>query len=480
MRKTTDQFIIDAKKVHGEIYNYSLVNYINNHTKVSIICGEHGLFSKSPYKHIEGQGCPKCTLKKLSKSYSKTTEDFINDAKKIHGDKYDYSLTEYVDSSKKVDIICKEHGVFSVLPNNHYKQNCPKCKEKDRYLTTKDFIDKACILHNKYDYSETEYINSKTKVIIKCEEHGVFEQIPNDHLNGKGCPKCGLAYNKMEDEIKEFIKSLNINIIENSKQIISPLELDIFIPSHNLAIEFDGLYWHSEVYKDKNYHLNKTELCQSKNIRLIHIFEDEWLFKKEIVKSRLKNMLGLTPNKVYGRKCVIKEVIPKEAKIFLENNHIQGNVNSKIRLGLYYNGILIGLMTFGGLRKNLGNKTNENIYELFRFCNLSNYVIIGGADKLLKHFIKHYKPKEIISYADRRWSQGDLYNKLNFIFSHNTKPNYFYLVNDKRENRFNYRKDMLIKEGFDKNKTEHDIMLERKLYRIYDCGSICFKIKMTD
>jgi hypothetical protein len=472
-----EKFINKAIIKFGNKFNYDEIYYIDSTTKIKIKCNKHNLFFyQAPSEHLRNKnGCNVCT-----RNPKVNTDYFVQKSKEIHGDKYDYSLTEYVDSSKKVDIICKEHGVFSVLPNNHYKQNCPKCKEKDRYLTTKDFIDKACILHNKYDYSETEYINSKTKVIIKCEEHGVFEQIPNDHLNGKGCPKCGLAYNKMEDEIKEFIKSLNINIIENSKQIISPLELDIFIPSHNLAIEFDGLYWHSEVYKDKNYHLNKTELCQSKNIRLIHIFEDEWLFKKEIVKSRLKNMLGLTPNKVYGRKCVIKEVIPKEAKIFLENNHIQGNVNSKIRLGLYYNGILIGLMTFGGLRKNLGNKTNENIYELFRFCNLSNYVIIGGADKLLKHFIKHYKPKEIISYADRRWSQGDLYNKLNFIFSHNTKPNYFYLVNDKRENRFNYRKDMLIKEGFDKNKTEHDIMLERKLYRIYDCGSICFKIKMTD
>lgn len=472
-----EKFINKAIIKFGGKFNYDEIDYIDSTTKIKIKCNKHNLFFyQAPSEHLRNKnGCNVCT-----RNPKVNTDYFVQKSKEIHGDRYDYSLTEYIDSSKKVDVICKEHGVFSVLPNNHYKQNCPKCKEKDRYLTTKDFIDKACILHNKYDYSETEYINSKTKVIIKCEEHGVFEQIPNDHLNGKGCPKCGLAYNKMEDEIKEFIKSLNINIIENSKQIISPLELDIFIPSHNLAIEFDGLYWHSEVYKDKNYHLNKTELCQSKNIRLIHIFEDEWLFKKEIVKSRLKNMLGLTPNKVYGRKCVIKEVIPKEAKIFLENNHIQGNVNSKIRLGLYYNNELIGLMTFGGLRKNLGNKSNENIYELFRFCNLSNYVIIGGADKLLKHFIKHYKPKEIISYADRRWSQGDLYNKLNFIFSHNTKPNYFYLVNDKRENRFNYRKDILVKEGFDKNKTEHDIMLERKLYRIYDCGSMCFKIKMTD
>lgn len=472
-----EKFINKATIKFCDKFNYEEINYIDSTKKIKIKCNKHNLFFyQAPSEHLRGKiSCNECTRNpKVDTNY------FVQKSKEIHGDKYDYSLTKYVDSSKKLDVICKEHGVFSMLPNNHYKQNCPKCKEKDKYLTTKEFIDKACVLHNKYDYSETEYINSKKKVIIKCKEHGVFNQIPNDHLNGKGCPKCGLSYNKMEDEIKEFIKSLNINIIENSKQIISPLELDIFIPSHNLAIELDGLYWHSEVYKDKNYHLNKTELCQSKNIRLIHIFEDEWLFKKEIVKSRLKNILGLTPNKVYGRKCVIKEVIPKEAKIFLENNHIQGNVNSKVRLGLYYNNVLIGLMTFGSLRKNLGNKSNENIHELFRFCNLSNYIIIGGAYKLLKYFIKHYKPKEIISYADRRWSQGDLYNKLNFIFSHNTKPNYFYLVNDKRENRFNYRKDILIKEGFDKNKTEHDIMLERKLYRIYDCGSMCFKMKMTD
>ena len=367
-----------------------------------------------------------------------------------------------------------------MLPNNHYKQNCPKCKEKDKYITTEGFICKANILHNKYDYSETQYVNSKTNVNIKCKEHGIFEQIPNDHLSGKGCPKCGLIYNKMEEEVKDFIKSLNINIIENSKEIIAPLELDVFIPLHNLAIELNGLYWHSEVYKDNNYHLNKTKLCQGKNIKLIHIFEDEWVFKKEIVKSRLKNILGLTPNKIYARKCVIKEVTSKECKTFLDDNHIQSNVNSKVKLGLYYNNELISIMTLSNIRKNLGNKSCKTSYEIIRFCNKLNTTVIGGADKLLKHFIKKYTPKEIISYADRRWSNGNLYDKLNFVFSHNTKPNYFYLINDKRENRFNYRKDILVNQGFDKNKTEHQIMIERKIYRIYDCGSMCFKMKMTD
>ena len=353
-----EKFINKAMEKFSNRFNYDEIEYVNSTIKIKIKCNEHDLFFyQAPSEHLRGKNsCNECTRNpKVNTNY------FIEKSKKIHGDKYDYSITEYIDSSTKVDIICKEHGVFSMLPNNHYKQNCPKCKEKDKYLTTEGFICKANILHNKYDYSETQYVNSKTKVNIKCKEHGIFEQIPNDHLSGKGCPKCGLIYNKMEEEVKDFIKSLNINIIENSKEIIAPLELDVFIPLHNLAIELNGLYWHSEVYKDNNYHLNKTKLCQGKNIKLIHIFEDEWVFKKEIVKSRLKNILGLTPNKIYARKCVIKEVTSKECKTFLDDNHIQSNVNSKVKLGLYYNNELISIMTLSNIRKNLGNKTTGAI-----------------------------------------------------------------------------------------------------------------------
>jgi hypothetical protein len=138
-------------------------------------------------------------------------------------------------------------------------------------------------------------------------------------------------------------------------------------------------------------------------------------------------------------------------------------------------------MTFGCLRKSMGNNSIEDAYELFRFCNKLNTTVIGGADKLLKYFIKTYKPNEIISYADRRWSQGQLYKKLGFEFIHNSKPNYFYINNCKREYRFKYRKDVLVKEGFDKNKTEREIMEERGFNRIYDCGNkkYIFKILST-
>ena len=464
-----ENFILKAKAKFNNQYSYENVEYINSSSKIKILCNKHReYFEQIPAEHLRGKiGCNLCT-----RNPKIDTAFFINKAKEIHKDRYDYTETKYINANTKVKIICDKHGIFEVLPNNHYKQNCPKCYNDDRCLTNNEFIEKANKRHdNKYEYSNVEYTSSKDKVNIICNEHGVFNQTPNDHINGKGCPKCGLKYNKLEQEIKDYISELGVLFYSNIKNVIHPFELDIHIPSHNIAIEFNGLYWHSEIYKTNNYHLNKTELCEKKGIQLIQIFEDEWLFKQDIVKSRLLNLLKLNKNKIYARKCVLKEITSKESKEFLNTNHIQGNVNSNIKLGLYYDDELVSIMTFGKLRKSMGYSTKKGSYEMLRFCNKLNTSVIGGADKLLQYFVKLYQPKEIITYADRRWSQGKLYDKLDFEFIHKTKPNYWYINDDKREYRFKYRKDVLVKKGFDINKTEHQIMLERKIYRIYDCGA---------
>ena len=210
---------------------------------------------------------------------------------------------------------------------------------------------------------------------------------------------------------------------------------------------------------------------KKKDIQLIHIFEDEWLLKKDIVKSRLMNILGLTTNKIYGRKTEIREVCSKKSKEFLMANHIQGNVNAKIKLGLFYNNELVCLMTIGKRPM-----INNYEYELLRFCNKINTNVIGGADKLLKYFIKTYEPKQIISYADRRWSQGDLYEKLGFNFINNSIISFSYIINKKRVNRLNLQKHILVEQGFDSNKTAKQIMLDRKIYRIYDCGTKSYEL----
>jgi hypothetical protein len=159
---------------------------------------------------------------------------------------------------------------------------------------------------------------------------------------------------------------------------------------------------------------------------------------------------------------------------FLDKNHIQGFINSKIRMGLFYNGELVSLMIFGYQRKSMGSIGKENVYEMLRFCNKLNTSVIGGADKLFKYFVNTYKPVEVISYADRSWSLGDLYFKLGFNLVHKTGPNYYYIVDGIRKHRFNFRKDKLVREGFDPCKSEHDIMLERDIFRIYDSGSLKF------
>src|SRR6266403_502229 len=289
------------------------------------------------------------------------------------------------------------------------------------------------------------------------------------------CTNCYPKFSNLsgiENEIIIFIKKYyTLNIIKSNRKILKGKELDIYLPDLNIAFEINGLYWHCELDKNNDYHLNKTEDYLRNNIQLIHIYEDDWLFKKDIVKSMILNLLGKTPNKIYARKCEIKEINNKESKLFLENNNLQGYTCSKINIALYYNDELTTVMTF----KNI--KNDANMYKMIYFCSKLNYTVIGGASKLFNYFLKRYNPSKIITSVDRNWSIGKLYEKLNFKFISNTKPDYYYVLNHKKENNSKYRKSILIKNGYDTNKTEKEIMLERKIFRIYDSGNINFIYK---
>lgn len=479
-RLTKDEFILKSNLIHGNKYDYSFVNYVNNSTKVVIICPEHGKFEQTPSHHLSGKGCPRCAGK------NKSTEDVVKDFRKVHSDRYDYSLVKYSGSRNPVDIICLKHGKFSQTPHEHLSGcGCPECgKESVRSKKSdsiNDFINKAINIHNnRYDYSNVNYTRSSDKVEIICPEHGPFMQTPNKHLMGENCPQCSKRYDKSECELYEYIKSLlpGYEIIRNSKNIIDGLELDIYIPGLGIAFEYDGLFWHSEAMKDdRYYHVSKTDKCLSKGIQLIHIFEDEWLCKNDICKSRIQNILNKTSNRIYARKCHIVIIDSKTEREFLNENHIQGYVSSKICYGLYYNNELVSIMSFSSLRKNLGNKYCEGKYELLRFCNKLNMSVTGGASKLLNHFIKEFNPIEIISYADRRWSNGKLYKSIGFSEDHKSSPNYFYIIKNKRINRYNLRKDILIKKyNCPVDMTEHEFCLGQKWYRIYDCGTILYRM----
>lgn len=269
-----------------------------------------------------------------------------------------------------------------------------------------------------------------------------------------------------EQELYDYISSLYDGIIiRNDRTVLSNKELDIYLPGKKLAFEFDGLYWHNEITKPNNYHVSKTNECESKGIQLIHVFEDDWRYKQDIVKSRIRSLLGLT-EKIYARKCELKPVSSKDASVFLNDNHLQGTVNSKYRYGLYYNNELVSLMTFGKSRFG-------NIVEMHRFCNKRDVTVIGGASRLFSHFItEHPEITEIESFADRCWSIGNLYEKIGFKKEGITAPAYYYIIDYVRHNRMEFQKHKLVKAGFDKTMSEHEIMLSREIYRIYDCGNI--------
>ena len=473
MKKVSnEEYIETCSKIHNNMYDYSLTTYDGVNSKIKIICPEHGEFIKIARDHKNGQGCPICSKRDKYQKYKLDCSEFINRCKTKHGDKYNYCEVNYITLKDYITIICPEHGEFKQRADVHlHGEGCKKCylnkRSEQQRLTTNELINKLILIHgDKYDYSKVEYSGYNRTISVVCPEHGEFETTCQSHLHGSNCPKCTIEVSKPERELRDFISSLNIDFNENTRNIIKPYELDIYIPSKNIAIEFNGLYWHSELFVESDYHLKKTELCEEKGIQLIHIFEDEWVNKRDIVESRLKNLFGVTDNRIFGRKCEIREVPTKEKTIFLNENHIQGAVGSKINLGLYYNDELVSIMTFGK-RPIL----NYSEYELIRFCNKLNTSVIGGASRLLKYFINTYKPNEVISYADRRWSTGNLYEKLGFHFKTNTKVNWFVINQGKRKHRVKYQKHKLIQMGFDKNKTAHKICLENNLYRIYDCGT---------
>lgn len=469
-----NKFIEESLKVHGNRFDYSKVAYKNAMDKVIITCPVHGDFTQTPSAHLNGQGCPKCAGKNLNR------DEIIEKFREVHGEKYDYSKVSFEQMHKKVCIICPEHGEFWQTPSKHLLgQGCKECSKKERginkRLNQEEFLKRANEIHaNKYDYSKVNYITSHDKVEIICPQHGSFWQYPYDHLQGHGCSSCSNTFSIGEMDIYTMLCGYfgNENVELHNRSILNNKEIDILIHPLKIGIEYNGLYWHSEKYnKGRWYHYKKMEECNKKGIKLIQIFEDEYLKNKSIVFNKIKHILNI-PNvapKIMGRKVLIKEIDNEKAKEFLNNNHIQGYTNSTIKLGAYYQGILIGVMCF--------NKTGvDNEWILNRFATDNKYICQGVGGKLFKYFIRNFNPEKVKSFADRRWTinEDNLYTKLGFKLVKKLNPDYRYISGSnsrERIHKFNLRKKTLHnKYGFPIDMTEKEMVEKLGLYKIWDCG----------
>jgi very-short-patch-repair endonuclease len=289
-RLTQEEFITKAKIIHGDKYDYSLVEYNGSRVKIKIICPIHGVFEQRASDHLEGANCCKCSNPIRIRL---TTEEFIEKANKFHNNKFDYSLTQYINNGTNVKVICPTHGVFECMPGNHTRDfiSCPGCiadnKSKLYSKTTKQFVADAKKVHGKaYDYSLVEYTNNDTNIKIICPIHGVFEQRPSNHLSGCGCPSCNSS--RGEKKVLQLLKDNDIKFVpqkkfDDCKGKKFKLSFDFYLPDYNVCVEYDGRQHFEQVERWGNHKLEdtqtndaiKTAYCKANNIPLIRIRYDE-------------------------------------------------------------------------------------------------------------------------------------------------------------------------------------------------------------
>lgn len=501
-------------KMKSDFRNAFLVDYFTDNLHPCPVCGE-----LTP--HISINCCKECSCRNIvsvKKRTIKTAETKKNKPHKViptyfqvHGHKYTptkehvekirkttrerYGVDNVLalpESQSKAKAVCLEkYGCESPFGNKQVfekaRQTCRekfgtdyysqsqdwKNKKSDGYVYptqehithfenyNEDFIRKHFIRDGVYYITEyMEYFNkSYTGAIQHKHKLGIVEK--ND-INRDTV---------MENELKAFIEQYT-EVIEHDRILVKPKEIDLVIPKIKLAIEYNGLFWHSEQQgKASNYHVDKTDKCEEQGYQLLHIFENEDI---EIWKSIIANKLGLS-QKIFARKTELRELEYSDIKEFLNENHVQGESKSSINYGLFFNNELVQVMTFAKPRF---NKNYD--YELIRLCTKKFTSVIGGASKLFKYFVTKHQGASIISYANRRFSKGNIYRALGFELKEVTKPNYFYSKHGEVYSRYQTQKHKLpelLGDGYDKDLTERENMLNNKFLVVYDCGNYVFTYK---
>ncbi len=405
----------------------------------------------------------------------------------------------------------RKYGVTSFFKSDDFKEKSEKTFLKNygkiKVSQIPEIHEKASISRKKNFYGklfDSFRLNNEVEPLFSLEEYvasnGVYAQF---HFKCKKCgavfldtmedgsiPRCPICYPKTngfsysEKEIVEYLRSLGINKInENDRSLIrdpktgNVLELDLVVPEYNLTIEFNGIYYHNADNKNRNYHKLKVDLCNEKGYSLITVWEDAWKdpIKKEIYKSLILNKLGKLSNKLYARKCEIKEIDEGAYSSFLNYNHIQGYSSAKIKLGLFYKNDLVSIMSFSKPRFN-----KKYQYEMIRYCNKIYTSVIGGASKLFKYFIANYKPISIISYSSNDISSGKIYEKLLFHEEKPSTPNYFYAkLGSQRFSRMHFQKHKLkdLLKNYHEELSEYENMKLNGYFKIYDSGNKVFSWK---
>ena len=406
--------------------------------------GVENPFQSDRSKEKSKQTC----LKKYGTEYASTSDDVKNKIKQTCLERFDaenYKQSQYAKDKALSDMQLKFPFIFGYNGDKKFcsctHPDCNKCNEKQFTI----------------DYDTLLYRNQNgLEICTKLNPEG------NNHQD-----------TSIELFVQNILKEHNINFEKQFVDIIPGCKIDIYIPSHKLAIECNGVYWHSSKKKYKKFHVDRMLACKKQGIQLIQIWEDWILNNPENVRGLIESKLGIYKYRIGASKCKIQKITSKQASE-VTKFHIQGPCKAGVNYGLYYKGTLVSVMCFS--KRKMNNKSLE--WELVRYCCMPGWQIIHGAERMLTHFIRDYQPKEIISFSSNDISNGKLYELLGFKSNHDITLSYWYIDKQrKRHHRYSFTKSRLIKLGYDANKTETQITKEMGLLRIYDSGTIKWILK---
>ena len=477
-----EAYVSRANKIHGE-YTYDSEGYTGTNGYVVLVCKEHGKVRASAGQHLRGAKCRYCAKARVADASKVTEAEYFARCKEGHGGKYSYTEGSYKGLSESLSIICKEHGEFEQVAAYHLYSlaGCQLCAKqataRKNTVLFEDFVRRSREVHgDMYEYNESTYTGTSNKTAITCKTHGVFEQVAIDHCTKYGCPKCSGAVSNGEMELQKFVAE-NVRGAECNARYAGRREFDVLVPEKNLAVEYDGLIWHSTKYRTREEQLRKRADADLLGVELIRIFEHEWRDRRKQVENLLLARLGLIKSKVYARMCQLVEVSNDKAKEFHNEHHIQGWHRTGKSYGLALDGEVLAVMTF---TENLSSrKVEEGVHELVRFS--SKVQVLGGASRLLKHYVKNHKPEKILSYSDKRLFSGRLYETLGFSKVHDVAPSYSYWREGTMtlQHKSLFRRDNLpsiLGTAFDPAKTEKQNCEENGYYQVYDDGKIRWEL----
>lgn len=441
-------------------------------------------------------------LKKYGSEWYSQTDAYKEQMKNTSIEKYgvDHHLKSTDVIAKREETVKEKYGVDNVAQSEEVKQ-----KIKDVFQSKYNVVNVSQraipdlekwnqFLADPQSYISDSYETKPTIQTLASDLGVCLCSIYNNLPSELRCDLLSQSVSRMEDDVISELKKIdpNLVIIHNDRTAIHPLEIDIYLPEEKVGIECNPTWTHNSSLQspwgnppmDPSYHNKKTKACQAKDIFLFHLFGYEWKHKREIMISMLRNILHKNERVLYARKCKVKEIDYDTAAKFLDRNHRQGKTVSSIQYGLTYNDELVAVMTFGKRRPLVSNtQSNDNEYELIRFCTKLNTTVTGGASKLLTHFIETVKPDYIFSYSDRAHTRGTLYSNLGFTQIKESDPGYVWveLSTDRAYNRVNAQKQNIQKflndDTIDLNKTEKEIMIEHGFVQVFDCGTLLWEWK---